>query len=105
MRTYKTAAYNKWLSGLKDADARRRILVRVRRLELGNTGDSKALGAGLNELRIDYGPGYRVYYGWHGCELVLLLAGGDKSSQNRDVVRARELLISAIAELKEGEQE
>lgn len=84
-----TAIYADWFAGLRDIRARARILARVRRLSLGNPGDIKSLGGGISELRIDYGPGYRIYVAQRGRSLVLLLAGGDKSSQSADIVRAR----------------
>lgn len=86
-----TADYRKWFAGLMDDVARARISIRIRRLSLGNFGDSKALGEGVSELRIDYGPGYRVYFARRGALLVILLAGGDKKTQSRDIARARKL--------------
>lgn len=87
----KTEAFAKWLDGLDDIRARARILVRMERLAAGNPGDAKAVGEGVSELRIDYGPGYRVYYRRHGREVVLLLAGGDKSTQAKDFKTALRL--------------
>ena len=84
----KTEVYAKWLDGLRDVHARARILVRVERLAAGNPGDFNPVGEGVSELRIDYGPGYRVYYKQHGREVVILLAGGDKSTQARDIKTA-----------------
>jgi putative addiction module killer protein len=81
----KTDAYVKWLDGLRDLRARARILVKVERLALGNPGDAKLVGEGVSELRIDYGPGYRVYYTKRGQKLIILLAGGDKSTQASDI--------------------
>ncbi len=81
----KTEVYAKWLDGLRDIQARARILVRVERLATGNPGDVRAVGKGISELRIDYGPGYRVYYTKHGQEMVILLAGGDKRTQAKDI--------------------
>jgi len=69
----------------------KQFLVRIRRLSLGNFGDSKSLGSGISELRIDYGPGYRIYYTSRGDELIVLLAGGDKSTQQKDIRKAKEL--------------
>ncbi len=91
MEVRKTDVYVKWLDGLRDIRARSRILVRVERLVAGNPGDAEAVGEGVSELRINYGPGYRVYYKQQGCELVILLAGGDKSSQARDIKTALRL--------------
>jgi putative addiction module killer protein len=91
MEIRQTVAYRKWFDGLKDEVAQGRILIRLRRLSLGNFGDMKPVGGGVSELRIDYGPGYRVYLKRHGNTLVLLLAGGDKKSQARDIARAKKL--------------
>jgi putative addiction module killer protein len=85
---HKTAVFAKWLDGLHDIRARSRILVRIERLAAGNPGDVKPIGEGVSELRIDYGPGYRVYYKQYGRKVVLLLAGGDKSTQARDIKTA-----------------
>jgi len=81
----KTHEFAEWLDGLGDVRARARILVRIERLAAGNPGDVKAVGGGVSELRIDYGPGYRVYYKKLGNKLVILLAGGDKSTQEKDI--------------------
>lgn len=78
-----------WLNGLRDASTRRRILRRLLRLEQGNFGDFKYLGEGLGELRFFFGAGYRVYFGEDGDTVVILLCGGDKSSQRKDIRRAR----------------
>jgi putative addiction module killer protein len=86
-----TAAYARWFEQLRDRQARARILVRVRRLSLGNRGDCAPVGEGVSELRIDYGPGYRVYFLQRGSVLVVLLAGGDKRSQRRDIATALKL--------------
>ena len=88
MRVEKTDEYRGWIDGLKDQGTRARILVRVDRLIHGNAGDHRNLGEGVSELRIDVGPGYRVYYTRRGNRLLLLFAGGDKSSQARDIVSA-----------------
>ena len=88
----KTAVYARWIDGLRDIRARARILVRVERLASGNPGDVKPVGEGVSELRIDYGPGYRVYYTMRGQELIILLAGGDKSSQTKDIKTAIRLV-------------
>lgn len=81
--------FRAWWSKLRDPRAREMILMQLDRLELGNTGHCKSLGQGLYELRIHYGPGYRVYYGQTGKEAVLLLCGGNKTSQKQDIKRAR----------------
>ena len=83
--------FRTWLRRLKDANAVARIVARIRRMEQGNLGDSKSLGGGLMEMRIDYGPGYRVYFVRHGEAIVILLCGGVKNSQQEDIVRARNL--------------
>lgn len=80
--------FDDWLSKLADARAQAKIAVRINRLAAGNLGDSKALGQGLYELRIDWGPGYRVYYAMLGRACVLLLCGGDKRTQSSDIERA-----------------
>ena len=84
----KTDVYAKWLDNLSDIRARARILARVERLATGNPGDVKPVGEGVSELRIDYGPGYRVYYKKHGREVVILLAGGDKHTEASDIKTA-----------------
>jgi putative addiction module killer protein len=84
-----TTEYAEWFSGLHDRVAKARIDIRVRRLVLGNPGDVKPVGDGVSELRIDYGPGYRIYFIQKGAVLVVLLAGGDKSSQERDIKAAK----------------
>ena len=81
-----------WLAGLKDLKARARIAARLDRLSLGNLGDCKALREGVSELRIDWGPGYRVYFAMLGRTCVLLLCGGDKRRQSSDIKRAIEYL-------------
>lgn len=88
---HQSDTYRVWFSKLKDNRARARINVRIRRLSLGNAGDVKPVGSGISELRINYGPGYRVYYTTIGKELVVLLAGGDKSTQHKDIEKAKEL--------------
>jgi putative addiction module killer protein len=86
-----TEEYSEWFANLRDKQARARINVRIRRLSLGNPGDFKPVGEGVSELRIDYGPGYRVYFLQRGHEVVILLAGGDKRTQQKDIETALEL--------------
>ena len=82
-----TTIYATWFANLRDERAR----VRIKRLALGNAGDAKSVGEGVSELRIDYGPGYRVYFAPRGTEIVILLCGGDKRTQDRDIREARSL--------------
>jgi len=81
--------YSRWLNSLKDVRARAVVRVRLNRIRLGNFGDCKSVGEGIMELRIDHGPGYRVYFGRVGRQIVLLLCGGDKSSQSKDIEQAQ----------------
>jgi putative addiction module killer protein len=81
----KTENYVSWIDNLRDHQARARVLARIERLALGNQGDVKPVGEGVSELRIDFGPGYRVYFMKRGREIVILLAGGDKSTQPADI--------------------
>ncbi|GJD94156.1 type II toxin-antitoxin system RelE/ParE family toxin [Methylobacterium iners] len=85
-------AFIEWLEALRDVRARDRITARTQRLALGNPGDVKTVGEGISEMRIDYGPGYRVYFKQRGSALIILLCGGDKSSQEQDISRAKELV-------------
>lgn len=87
----KTETYVRWLDGLRDNHARARVLVRVERLAAGNPGDVRPVGENVSEMRIDYGPGYRVYYTQRGREVVVLLAGGDKGTQATDIKTALRL--------------
>jgi len=87
----KTETFAKWIDGLQHISARARILVRIERLAAGNPGDVKPVGEGVSELRIDYGPGYRVYYKKVGQKVIILLAGGDKKSQSKDIKTALRL--------------
>lgn len=92
MRTIrKTEVFAKWLDGLKDIRARARVLVRIQRLEADNAGDVKPVGSGVSEMRINYGPGYRVYFCQRENDIVILLAGGTKRTQTTDIKRAIEL--------------
>lgn len=84
----RSAIFSEWLSGMSDSRARVRVQVRIDRMAEGNFGDVKSVGDGLSEVRIDYGPGYRVYFTYQGRHLVILLCGGDKSSQRRDIKQA-----------------
>jgi len=86
-----TDVYARWFEKLRDRRARARILARVRRLSLGNPGDVAPVGEGVSEMRIDFGPGYRIYFTRHGKTIVVLLAGGDKRTQKRDIEKAKEL--------------
>jgi len=86
-----TEVFAQWFASLRDAKARAVINARLRRVELGNLGDCAPVGEGVSELRIHYGAGYRVYFAQRGMEVVVLLAGGDKSSQSKDIKRAQEL--------------
>ena len=79
-----------WLDGLRDRQARARIKKRLDRVELGNLGDVKPVGEGVSELRVDYGPGYRIYFAQVGTTIVVLLCGGDKSSQRQDILKAKQ---------------
>ncbi|MEY3520941.1 MAG: hypothetical protein RLZZ177_1656 [Pseudomonadota bacterium] len=87
----KTDVYARWLDGLNDLTGRARILVRIERLAAGHPGDMKPVGDGVCELRMHFGPGYRVYFIQNGREIVILLAGGDKSSQSVDIKTALKL--------------
>ena len=91
MRVEKTSEYSKWIDDLKDLSGRARILMRVDRLIHGNPGDHRNLTHGVSELKIDVGPGYRVYYSIRGDKLLLLLIGGQKSSQQKNIAKALQL--------------
>jgi putative addiction module killer protein len=86
-----TAIYSEWFAALRDRNAKVRIDIRIRRLSLGNPGDVKPVGEGVSELRVSYGPGYRAYFVQRGGEYIILLAGGDKSSQDQDIRTAKAL--------------
>jgi putative addiction module killer protein len=91
MDIQKTELFVKWLDKLHDIRARARILVRIKRLSVGNPGDVKPVGEGVSELKINYGPGYRVYYKQFGKSIIILLAGGDKRTQTKDIKTALRL--------------
>jgi len=86
-----TREFAAWLDALRDTEARSRILARIKRMKQGNFGDAKSVGGGVSELRIDYGPGYRVYFTKVRSQLVVILAGGDKRTQKRDIEKAKAL--------------
>ncbi len=88
MRVEKTDEYQAWIDGLRDVAGRARILMRVDRLVHGNPGSHRNLTEGVSELKVDVGPGYRVYYSLRGTRLLLLIAGGDKSTQDKDIAKA-----------------
>jgi putative addiction module killer protein len=90
-----TPEFRSWLNDLRDRQARVRIDDRLKRLASGNSGDTKSVGDGVQELRMPFGPGYRVYYMWRGDVLILLLTGGDKDSQTRDIARAKRMAKEA----------
>ena len=92
-----TSIFDRWLRTLRDQRAKARIAARVQRASFGNVGDARPVGGGISEMRIDYGPGYRVYYAPRGGDLIVLLCGGDKRSQVNDIQRAK----SILRELKE----
>jgi putative addiction module killer protein len=87
----KSSVFDAWLNGLRDVRANARIISRLDRLALGNPGDVRPVGEGISEMRIDYGPGYRVYFMRRGELVVVLLCGGDKSTQDADIAKARQL--------------
>jgi len=91
LKVFKSATFEAWYESLRDRQLRARINARIRRLSLGNPGDVKPVGSGVSELRIDYGPGYRVYFKQHGRVLIVLLCGGDKRTQGADIYSAIEI--------------
>ncbi len=97
-----TEVFAAWLHALRDRQARARIQTRLRRLSLGNPGDARPVGEGVSELRIDYGPGYRVYFVQRGQMQVVLLAGGDKRTQDRDIQTAVDLARTLSGEMDHG---
>lgn len=92
----KTNLFAHWLDGLRDIQARARVQARIARLALGNPGDVEPVGEGVSELRINYGPGYRIYFVQRGRELIILLAGGDKSTQAKDIKTALRLARNLV---------
>jgi putative addiction module killer protein len=100
MKIRKTGVFKKWLQKLRDNAARGLILTRIDRLEEGNPGDSRFLGD-ISEMRINYGPGYRVYFKDTGKEIIILLCGGDKSTQQADIARARQIALLPLEEENE----
>ncbi|MFC3706334.1 type II toxin-antitoxin system RelE/ParE family toxin [Devosia honganensis] len=98
IEVYRTDIFDAWLGGLRDHKAVAKITTRIDRLQLGNPGDAEPVGGGVSEMRIDYGPGYRVYFIRRGNVVVILLCGGDKSSQKSDIKIAKAL----AAEIKDA---
>lgn len=96
MQALRTEEFARWLKGLKDRQGGAKILAHVDRLEDGNPGNTRSVGSGVMEMKIDFGPGYRVYYAQRGTLLVLLLCGGDKSTQDDDIRRAKLLATQWI---------
>lgn len=88
---HQTDRFARWLSDLKNLAAKIQILRRLKRIEGGNFGDTKSVGDGVHEIRIHTGPGYRIYYTYYGEEIIFLLSGGDKDSQDADIIRAKEI--------------
>lgn len=97
--------FREWFARLKDREAQMRIDARLARLRSGNPGDVKTAGAGVSELRVDYGPGYRVYFAMAGMALVVLLCGGDKRTQAADIKRARKFWVDYQQHARESEEE
>ena len=91
VEVFKSGTFDVWLSGLRDRVGKAKVLVRIDRLAAGNPGDVRPVGDGVSEMRINFGPGYRVYYTIKGPLVIVLLAGGDKSTQDADIARAKEI--------------
>jgi len=89
----RSSVHTKWLKNLKDQRARSLVFTRIKRLALGNPGDVKPVGEGISEIRIDYGPDYRIYYKDIGKEIIILLCGGDKSTQQADIAAAKKIVL------------
>ena len=95
MQIVQSDVFTAWLDNVKDERAAARIVTRIRRMEIGNAGDVRSVGDGVSEIRIDYGPGYRVYFARRGKTLVILLCGGDKKSQRKDIAVAKRMAKEA----------
>jgi putative addiction module killer protein len=95
MQVVQSDVFTAWLDNVKDERAVARIVTRIRRMEIGNAGDMRSVGEGVSEIRIDYGPGYRVYFTRRGRTLVILLCGGDKKSQRKDIALAKRMAKEA----------
>jgi putative addiction module killer protein len=95
MQIVQSDVFTAWLDNVKDERAAARIVTRIRRMEIGNAGDVRSVGDGVSEIRIDYGPGYRVYFARRGRTLVILLCGGDKKSQRKDIALAKRMAKEA----------
>ena len=95
MQIVQSDVFTAWLDNVKDERAAARIVTRIRRMEIGNAGDVRSVGDGVSEIRIDYGPGYRVYFTRRGRTLVILLCGGDKKSQRKDIAVAKRMAKEA----------
>ena len=93
MQILRSDEFDEWLRKLRDERARARIQARILRLSMGNAGDAKPVGEGISEMRIDYGPGYRVYFIRRGDELIVLLCGGDKAMQDKDIKLAKTIML------------
>jgi putative addiction module killer protein len=100
----KTDEFIKWIKKLRDSRAKSRIYKRIDRLAKGNPGDVEPIGEGCSEMKIDYGPGYRVYYKDTGIEIIILLCGGIKSTQQADIIRAKEIARNYVLEEEENEK-
>lgn len=95
MQIVQSDVFTLWLDKLKDERAAARIVTRIRRMEVGNAGDVRSVGEGVSEIRVDYGPGYRIYFTRRGRTLIILLCGGDKKSQHKDIALAKRMAKEA----------